>query len=310
MGRHALLVGTSTYDDRSLENLPGVRHDLDQLKAVLDQGGQFDTVDVLLDRGRDQLANGIEVFFGARKPGDLAFFYYSGHGLVADDRDRSLFLAATNSTKDGGLHGGAVDTDGVLRHCLNSTRASEKVVLLDCCFSGSFELRGRFQSSGRRQPRRGVRETGTFMLTATTHLKAAKSQGADRPSVFTGAVLDGLRGKAGDGAEWITTDDLSRYVLANSKTQATESREGVTEPIRLVLGGSGPRDGSRSMKKKATGHSTAADAELDTDQWRRLLEYYVTCLERSAVISSFVEVSATNSYLVFPAGSEQVFSGS
>ncbi|MGH3946059.1 MAG: DEAD/DEAH box helicase [Pseudonocardiaceae bacterium] len=51
-----------------------------------------------------------------------------------------------------------------------------------------------------------------------------------------------------------------------------------------------------------------ADAELDADQWRRLLRYYVSCMQRAAVLGSFVDVGARLAYQAMPAGSERVFS--
>ncbi|WP_433161451.1 caspase, EACC1-associated type [Kribbella sp. CA-247076] len=305
MGRHALLVGASTFADPALENLPGVRHDIDQLKAVLDQCGQFDSVEPVLDPSRDRLAAAIEEFYGMRRYGDLALLYYSGHGMLADDNE-SLFLAAVDSSRDGALHAGAIDADGVLRHCLNSTKANQKVVLLDCCFSGAFELRNRFRGGVRQEPRRGIRQNGTFVLTASTHVKAAKSQGPDRPSVFTSIVLDGLRGEAkSDRDGWITTNDLALHVhRASTLGRPVESSEGVTEPIQLVL--AEVREPTTDQPR--TSRHIADDAELDTDQWRRLLDYYVTCLERGAVLGSFVPISNRDSYVVGAAGPESVFS--
>jgi hypothetical protein len=72
--------------------------------------------------------------------------------MMDSDRE-SVFLAATDIVQ-GQLHATAVDTDGVLRHLLNITHASQKVVLLDCCFSGAFTARNRFRGGVRAEPRR------------------------------------------------------------------------------------------------------------------------------------------------------------
>ncbi|MER7249871.1 AAA domain-containing protein [Kribbella sp. NPDC000426] len=309
MARHALLLGAATFPaDPALRSLPGVRHDVDQLKAVLDQAGQFESVDAFVDLGRDQMVTKIEQFYQQRRFGDLALLYYSGHGLLADSDAESLFLATRDSDSRGSLHASGVDADGVLRHCLNTTKATQKVLLLDCCFSGAFELRNRFRGGVRQEPRRGLREHGTFVLTASTHLRAAKAQGDGLPSVFTAAVLDGLRGAAStsDSQPWITTNDLARHVHQALRTFGpVESSEGVTEPIKLVgtAPSSGPRAGNQPQSQGGD-----ADADLDIDQWRRLVNYYRRCLRRGAELGSFLQRMQRDTYIVSAPGPEAVFS--
>jgi uncharacterized caspase-like protein len=277
MGRYALLVGTATFHaDPALAALPAVCHDVNQLKAVLDADGAFDDVKVQIDLDRERLTAALENFFGARRVGDLALLYYSGHGLTGELDRESVFLAAAD-TRCEQLHTTAVDTDGVLRHLLNITRASQKVVLLDCCFSGAFgarnrgafEARNRFRGGVRQEPRRGIRQHGTFILTSSTHARAAKTQGPDRPSMFTEVLLTGLRGAAAthNGESWITTNDLARYVQGqlarDSDRRPVESSEGVTEPIKLVMVEPAPEAGPRAAQQRPGGN---VDAELDVDQ--------------------------------------------
>jgi Caspase domain/AAA domain len=310
MGRHALLLGTATFHaDPALAALPAVRHDVGQLKALLDAAGAFDSVDAHVDLDRERLTAVVEEFFGARRVGDLALLYYSGHGLMGELDRESVFLAATDTRREQ-LHTTAVDSDGVLRHLLNITRASQKVVLLDCCFSGAFGARNRFRGGVRQEPRRGVRQHGTFILTSSTHARAAKTQGDDRPSVFTEAVLTGLRDAAvtSNGELWITTNDLARYVQGqlarDPHRRPVESSEGVTEPIKLVtvepVGEAGPRQTPQRQQ-------IDVDARFDADQWRRLVRYYISCMERAAVLDSFVDVSARQAYQPMPPGPERVF---
>lgn len=310
MSRHALLLGTATFHaDRTLAALPGVRHDVNQLKALLDDVGVFDSVDAHIDLDRVRLTAELEDFFSARRVGDLALLYYSGHGLMSELDRESVFLAATD-TRCEQLHTTALDTDGVLRHLLNITRATQKVVLLDCCFSGAFGARNRFRGGVRQEPRRGVRQHGTFILTSSTHARAAKTQGDDRPSIFTEAVLTGLRGAAATSNDelWITTNDVARYVpgqLARDPHRLpVESSEGVTEPIKLVTVEPARETGPRATPQRP---GTDADREFDADQWRRLLRYYVSGMEREAVLGSFIDINAQQTYQPMPGGPERVF---
>ncbi len=309
MGRHALLLGMVTcHADRQLQPLPSVRHDVEQLKALLDGSGEFDTVRAEVDLPATHLCQIVEDFYGACRNGDLALLYYSGHGVLHDDQ-QSLFLAAAD-TVTSRLHATAFDTDGTLRHLLNSTKASQKVVLLDCCFSGAFTARHRFRGGLREEPRRGKRERGTFILTSSTHMKASKAQGPDRPSVFTEVLLDGLRGAADGTADdgWITTNDLSRYALTEMarRRQHTpvESSEGLTESIRLVA-----VPGSEAADRQTTTAmaSPADDAPFDADQWRRLVTYYINCMQRSTALRSFIDPRHASTYIPAPPGAEAVF---
>lgn len=310
MGRHALLLGTATCQmDSELAPLPSVRQDVAQLKTLLDGAGEFDTVRAELDLPAAHLRQVVEEFYGARRTGDLALLYYSGHGVLHGD-GQSLFLAATD-TVTGQLHTTAFDTDGMLRHLLNDTKASQKVVLLDCCFSGAFTARHRFRGGVREEPRRLKRQRGTFILTSSTHLKASKAQGADHPSVFTEVLLNGLRGAAEGPSDdgWITTNDLSRYApteMARRRQHTpVESSEGVTEPIRLVTA---PGSAAAGRQVTAVTSSPTDEAPFDADQWRRLVTYYINCMQRSTVLQSFIDPQATGTYVAAPPGSEAVFS--
>ncbi len=308
MGRHALVLGTATYNaDRKLTALPGVRQDVEQLRTVLETDGDFDSVTTRIDLPAVQMTQLVEEFYGARRTGDLALFYYSGHGVQHGDR-QSLFLG-TIDTDTSILHTTAFDVEGVLRHMLNDTKASQKVVLMDCCFSGSFTARHRFTGGVRQEPRRLKRERGTFLLQSSSHMKASKAQGPDRPSVFTDVLLTGLRGAAQGTAEdgWITASDISRYAMTElSRRRAekpVESSEGVTDPIPLV---GGPVE--RRQHSPGVPAEQPDDAPFDTERWRRLLAYYVSCLQRSAVLQFFVNPAAGDSYVHAPGGREVVFS--
>ncbi|BCJ42135.1 hypothetical protein GCM10010168_64870 [Actinoplanes ianthinogenes] len=308
MGRHALVLGTATYHaDPKLAALPGVRQDVDQVKTVLETDGDFDTVDARLDLPAAHLVQIVEEFYGARRTGDLALFYFSGHGIRHDDQ-HSLFLGAAD-TDPASLHSTAIDVEGVLRHMLNHTKASQKVVLLDCCFSGSFTARHRLGGGVRQEPRRLKRERGTFLLTSSSHFKASKAQGPDRPSVFTEVLLDGLRGAAQSTGEdgWITASDLSRYAMTEMsrrrQDKPVESSEGVTDPIPLVAG-----PGDRPQRSHRAPAEEPDDAPFTTDRWRQLLTYYVNCLQRSAVLQYFINPDDPDSAIAAPAGPEIILS--
>ncbi|GAA0526706.1 hypothetical protein GCM10010172_04080 [Paractinoplanes ferrugineus] len=186
------------------------------------------------------------------------------------------------------------------------------MILLDCCFSGAFTARHRFQGGVRQEPRRGKRERGTFYLTSSTHMKASKAEDPERPSLFTQVLLDGLRGAAASTSEdgWITTSELSRYAFTEMarlrQHTPVESSEGVTEPIRLVAA---PGSEAAVRQGPAVVTTPADDAPFDADQWRRLISYYTSCMQRSTALQAFVDPKDTRRYVAVPPGPEVVYSG-
>ncbi|GAA0526714.1 hypothetical protein GCM10010172_04090 [Paractinoplanes ferrugineus] len=91
MARHALLLGTVTcHLDPELAPLPSVRQDVLQLKAVLDDAGEFDTVRPEFDLPLSHMVQILEEFYGSRRKDDTALLYYSGHGVLHQD-GQSLF---------------------------------------------------------------------------------------------------------------------------------------------------------------------------------------------------------------------------
>ncbi len=269
MGRYALIIGISTYRaDPKLTELPGVRQDVAQMAELLNTDGDFDSLEHHLDLTLREMTEAVDRFYGARGVRDLALFYFSGHGL-RHEKDDSLFLAASD-TEEGNLHATGFDLDGTLRGMLNSTKAEQKVVLLDCCYSGSFTARHRTSGGMRDEPRLRKRERGTYMLQSSTHDKASKRQAPTNPrssprccSTDFGAQLRHER------RGWISTNDLSRYALAElSRRRANtpvESSEYLTHPIRLVAGQ------ATSSRPSADNRPVEHDAPFDADQWRRLV---------------------------------------
>lgn len=79
---HALLIGASNYN-KGWPKLPGVKHDLNAVKGLLEKHG-FHVVTVL-DADRDALSKAIETFivdYGLNAD-DRLVIYFAGHGYTA-----------------------------------------------------------------------------------------------------------------------------------------------------------------------------------------------------------------------------------
>jgi hypothetical protein len=240
-GRHALVVATAHYSDPKLQQLRAPAADAERLAAVLrDRGkGNFD-VEVLLDDSHAKITRRIASFFRDRRPDDLLFLHFSCHG-VKDDRGE-LFLAAADTEVD------LLSATGVSAAWLNDqisrTRSRRTVVLLDCCFSGSFPFGMHARAGASVNAPEQLQGRGRAIITASSALEYAyegdQLHGEGRPSVFTEAVVEGLEtGKADlDHDQWVSVDDLYSYVYERVKertpSQTPNKKSELEGPLYLA----------------------------------------------------------------------------
>ncbi len=142
-GRRALLVGIEDYPG-SESDLDGPNNDVALFRKLLLERFGFQDEDIIeLRDARATRRNLIAAFregLGRAGEGDLAVFYYSGHGIQtaenmgltgaadpeADGRDEALFLA------DGSLL-----LDDELGWMVDRLRTDRALLVLDSCFSGT-----------------------------------------------------------------------------------------------------------------------------------------------------------------------------
>lgn len=151
-----MLIGISDYDSDTYHNLPAVRADLHYMQAVLQSTeiGQYNDCDVVADPTRAEMLYAIESFLEERQQSESALLYFSGHGEFCEADNQLYFLTRDSDPAD--LPRTAVSAE-FLERTLQSCRAASKIVLLDCCASGSvvqgWRAKGRESSSrARRSP--------------------------------------------------------------------------------------------------------------------------------------------------------------
>ncbi|MDF2967938.1 MAG: hypothetical protein K0Q93_1716 [Nocardioidaceae bacterium] len=222
--RLALVVATDRYDDPTLHGLAAPAADAEALAAVLgdpDLGG-FE-IEVLRNPTSWDTAQRVEMLLSERVPADLVLLHFSCHGLK--DESGELFLAARN-TSPTRLASTAVDTSLVNR-LMQRSRAQRIVLLLDCCYGGAFE-RG---VVSRADPNvhvgdqfsqgRLVAGRGRVVITASSAMEYALEGtdltvgGSPQPSLFTGALVNGLSSGEADRDQdgHVGLDELYEYVF-------------------------------------------------------------------------------------------------
>lgn len=224
--RQALLIATSKYRDPSLSRLRAPGHDVKDLANVLSNPliGGFD-VQTLIDSPRATLLEEIEGFCADRRLDDQLLIYLSCHGVL-DDRGR-LYYAATDTRRDR-LAATAIEA-GWLNDRFEDSRARSQIVILDCCHSGAFARGAKGAPDLDLEHRFKPRGHGRVVLTASKateySFEGNQATGPEIRSVFTRAIVDGLRtGDADldqDGA--ITASEA--YQFTYEKVRALESRQ-------------------------------------------------------------------------------------
>lgn len=134
--RRALLIATSEYSEKSLDNLPAAKNDLIALDAVLGDPeiGNF-TVTPLLNITKEAAERQIEqVFKIEAEPDDFLILYITGHGVLDDGQ--SLWFALKNYSKDS--HRASALEARWIRNILEVSRSNRQLIIIDTCFSSMF----------------------------------------------------------------------------------------------------------------------------------------------------------------------------
>ncbi|MEV8446687.1 caspase, EACC1-associated type [Streptomyces parvus] len=333
--RHALLVGVSTYDGDAYQDLPAVRADLHYMRAVLENTeiGMYNECAVAAEPTRAQMLHAVEAFLEARQPSETALLYFSGHGEYCEQDGQLYFL--TRDTDPADLPGTAVPAE-FLERMLQSCRAASKLVLLDCCSSGSvvqgWTAKGPAGEPDRTAPSTLLKPTGVYFITASDALQAASAMappGSDLgTSRFTGEIVEGLRnGRIKDGG-WITPDDLFDYLTAQmtrdgvpeeqrptkSTIRATRSlpfARSVARPVRLPALPHDATEAARRSPALLKARRLAEADERDGVNPQRLLRYYADCLTAQAAAGMRPDRDAgrDEKYFLLAQGAETIQSG-
>ncbi|WP_028803541.1 caspase, EACC1-associated type [Streptomyces sp. 142MFCol3.1] len=213
--RDALLIATGAYDDGRFHALRSPAQDCAGLAGVLSDPriGGFRT-DQVRDAPASRVMRAVDRFFMDRSRDDLLLLHVSCHGIKDDDG--RLYFAARDTDRD--LPASSAVPAAFLRDRMERCRARTVVVLLDCCYSGAF-LHGAKAADDQVHLRDELGGHGRVVLTATSRTEYAwegkrVESMTPQPSLFTGALIHGLRTGAADlnGDGRITVTELYDYV--------------------------------------------------------------------------------------------------
>nr|WSW62378.1 AAA domain-containing protein [Streptomyces sp. NBC_00998] len=330
--RYAMLIGVSTYDSDRYHDLPAVRADLHYMQAVLQNTeiGMYNDCAMVPEPTRAEMLHAIETFLEERQPSETALLYFSGHGEFCEADNQLYFLTRDADPDD--LPGTAVPAE-FLERMLQSCRASSKVVLLDCCSSGSvvqgWTAKGTSDTNDRPAPSTLLRPTGVYFITASDALQAASAMAPVGSSLgtsrFTGEIVEGLRSGRIKDSGWVTPDDLFEYLTAQmvrngvpqeqrptkSTIRATHSLPLARSVARSVNLPAPPRDAAQSSPALLKARALAGLDARDGIDWQQLLRYYVHCLGAQAASGMLPDRDSGrgSAYFLLGQGSETIQSG-
>lgn len=216
----ALLLGTSSYDSEDLVDLPSVAGNVEDLAGFITNAngtGLSREHCASIVNEREPAAIGQRLRAAANEASDMLLVYYAGHGLIG--QDGSLYLSLP------GTHADLIEWSALqfehLRRLMASARAVNKVLILDCCFSG---LAVEAMSDIASMVAGTIEVSGTCTLTSSPANRPSSAPEGARNTAFTGELLTLLHDGVPGDAEFLTLSVIYQHLL-----QATQ-RRGLPRP--------------------------------------------------------------------------------
>jgi len=230
----AVLIANSIYPvaPHDLAELEGPRNDPAILRDALCEDGvglfPSDNVRLVTERTAAEVQLEIEDLLQSATSRDTVLLYFSGHGRL--DLRNELYLCARDTRPDR-LRATAVSASWI-SEAIEDSAAGVTVVMLDCCHSGAFKGGEVGTSLG---------GDGRFVLASNRGSELAQDTDVhNRASVFTAALVEGLRAGAedGDGDGRVSLSELYHYVharLTSAGKQTPVKRFSGTGDVPIAL---------------------------------------------------------------------------
>ena len=215
----ALLIGVSQYEG-DLPPLPGAPNDVEAMRQVLEDPelGWFDQVDLLRNPNPTEMRRAIGRLFRKSQRDDLALLFFAGHGLL-DESDRLYLTTPISNSEE--VRETSVPAS-FLHDAMKSSRCKRKVVILDCCYSGTFAENWQARSGGKIDLERQLGGEGQAVLTSSS--SAQKSFEREGSGIYTRYLVEGLRGAADQNKDGIISIQELHDYAKERVVSATESK--------------------------------------------------------------------------------------
>ncbi len=226
----ALLIGNASY--QSEKPLRNPINDVDLLARVLRHDMRFDQVTVVRNLGRRELADAVDRFVVAAKGADVAFVYYSGHGMQAAGVN---YLIPVDAQIKEAAH---VRREGVsaneLAEALGDSGARLALLVLDACRDSPYSLRTKSATKG--LARLPV-QSGNLLVAFATQEGATADDGDGTHSPYAQALAAAIRRPELRVLE--VFDDVAQQVRQATRQAQRPTRYGDL-PVNVYIAGAPP----------------------------------------------------------------------
>lgn len=210
-----VLFGTPSYVDSGLLDVPVVANNVRDLAAVLtdpDLGGFDPAHCVTVPGGATAAEIGEPLMQAAAEAEDLLLFYYSGHGMPWRDGEWYLCLANTRTDR---LPFTALQFEAV-RDAFLGSRAKNRVIILDSCYSGR-AIGGNLGDSGVLHQ---LEVNGAYMLTSASANREALYLPGEPHTAFTERLLHLLRTGLPEAGPWLSMSNIYLTLIRQLRAES------------------------------------------------------------------------------------------
>jgi formylglycine-generating enzyme required for sulfatase activity len=250
----ALVIGNQNYDRRPLRNSIA---DARSMKTLLLNDLSFTEVREFEDLRLAALQQDIRDFERAVRPGDLVFFYYSGHGMQVGGVNW-IIPTDFHANFEDEVPDQAFSAQMLLRDLLTAG-AAVRVVVLDACRDSPLPTAQRKSGKGGLAPMDSA--DGTYILFSTAENQTASDNPRGSNGLFTTYLLEALRqpglsldavfkqtrrevAAASGGLQrpWLATDIDRDVFLIPPRSGSAAREDPATEAWRFIQNSTNPAD--------------------------------------------------------------------
>jgi YVTN family beta-propeller protein len=207
----ALVLGCSSYEDPALPCIPAVVGNRAGMKDVLTSpwGTGLAPEHCLVleeaDHVRDVIGSQLTTLAGEAE--DMLLVYYAGHGLIGPNGE--LFLALPGTRGD--LAAWTALPFDLVRSALAGAHARNRVLILDCCFSGL--AINDYMSEVTSAVRGQLEVVGICTLASSPANRPSSAPPGEQYTAYTGELLDFIWHGSADQPELLTLTAIHEHLV-------------------------------------------------------------------------------------------------
>jgi hypothetical protein len=183
--------------------------------------GGFTDIKILANPEAHIMQVEIEALFEGRTKEDLVLLYFSGHG-IKDDAGR-LYFATRNTRRNasGSLVRATAVPASFVHDVMSNSRAKRQAIILDCCYSGAFDIALQAKDDGSVDLESHLGAEGRVVLASSSSIQYSFEHDDLDLSIYTRYLVEGIETGAGDMNSDGYVSILELHEYATSKVQET-----------------------------------------------------------------------------------------